>query len=544
MSMSWDPSGSLRQLKEAAEAFDHARVAELCDQLQARLRGDDTLYPERGAADVLALLRRKRYFVLLRKVADAFIQSGLDRPVIRRQYAQALLDQGILAAGASVLEHLIADTEGGGREHLEARGLLGRAYKQMYVTTGPGASVQRQRFMERAMAAYDEVWRESGELWHGINVTALLLRARRDGTPVAGVQDPGAAASTIAGQVLERIVEKGDGADTWDRATAVEACVALGQSEDALGWLDSYLQAPVDAFQLASMLRQLTEVWQLDADTDPGARLIPVLKAELLRREGSEELLVRPSDVDRRTLRRIDDGAGFEKIFGTERFSSLNWFRKALERCRAVARIEDPDEGGVGTGFLARGASLHPSLPEVVLVTNAHVIHEDDPEALAPDQARVTFRALERVDGEVPVYRVARILWTSLRHELDTVIAELDGYPPGVAPLPVASRRPRLDSDPPPQTFIIGHPSGGEQVMFSIRDNFLLDADDTRVHYRTPTLGGSSGSPVCNSTWELVALHHRGLTHMPKLHGKHGTYPANEGIWIERIKAGLQSAFG
>jgi len=543
--MAWDPSSLLRELKEAADVFDHARVAELCEELLARLRDDDTPYPDRGAALVLALLRRKRYFVLLRQAADAFIQSGLERPVVRRQYAQALLDQGILAAGVSVLQHLLADTEANRAENLEARGLLGRAYKQMYVATGPGAPGLRRRFMERSMAAYGDVWRESGELWHGINVAALLLRARRDGTPVAGVPAPEAAASEIAERVLARVDEKGDCADAWDRATAVEACVALGRTDDALGWLDSYLQAPdIDAFALASVLRQLTEVWQLDADADPGARLIPVLKAELLRRQGSEELLVRPSDVDPRTLRRIDEGAGFEKIFGTERFNSLNWFRKALERCRAVARIEDTDEGGLGTGFLAPGASLHPSLPEVVLVTNAHVIHEEYPEALDPDQARVTFRALERVDGEVPVYRVERIRWASLPHELDTVIVELDGYPPEVRPLPVATSRPRLDSVSPPQTFIIGHPSGGEQVMFSIRDNLLLDADDTRVHYRTPTLGGSSGSPVCNASWELIALHHRGLTRMPRLHGKQGTYPANEGIWIERVKAALRTALG
>jgi Trypsin-like peptidase domain/MAP3K TRAFs-binding domain len=543
--MTWDPSGSLRTLKEAADAFDHVRVAELCNQLMTRLRSDDTLYPAKNAALILGLLRRKRYFVLLRQVADAFVQSGLDQPLIRRQYAQALLDQGILVAGVRVLEDLVANTAGVGREHLEARGLLGRAYKQMYVGTEAGASKHRRRFMDQAVAAYHDVWLESQDLWHGINAAALLLRARRDGTPVTDVPDPEAAASALAAQVLERVEQKGDAADAWDHATAMEACVALRRAEEALGWLDSYLQVPAtDAFEVASTLRQLTEVWQLDAETGPGAQLIPVLKAELLRRQGSEELLIRPSDVDPRTLRRIEDGAGFEKIFGTERFNSLNWFRKALERCRAVARIEDVDEGGVGTGFLVRGPSLHPTLPEVVLVTNAHVLNEHDQEALDPDQARVTFRAVERTDGELAVHRVARVLWTSLRHELDTTIAELDSYPSEVAPLPVAKRRPRLDSDPPPQTFIIGHPSGGEQVMFSIRDNLLLDADDTRVHYRTPTLGGSSGSPVFNATWELVALHHRGLTRMPKLNGKQGTYPANEGIWIERIRGGLDAALG
>ena len=41
--------------------------------------------------------------------------------------------------------------------------------------------------------------------------------------------------------------------------------------------------------------------------------------------------------------------------------------------------------------------------------------------------------------------------------------------------------------------------------------------------------------------WELIALHHRGLSQMPRLRGQAGTYPANEGIWIETIKAEFQA---
>jgi V8-like Glu-specific endopeptidase len=180
----------------------------------------------------------------------------------------------------------------------------------------------------------------------------------------------------------------------------------------------------------------------------------------------------------------------------------------------------------------------------VVLVTNSHVVSTEDPEAIDPDQAVVTFRAIERTGEGVSAHRVTDVLWSSLRHELDVTIAVLDGYPQNAALCPVARRRPRLDGNQAPQTYIIGHPSGGEQVMFSIRDNCLLDADDTRVHYRTPTLGGSSGSPVFNAVWELIALHHVGRAHMPRLRGQPGTYPANEGIWIDRIRAELERTFG
>jgi len=39
------------------------------------------------------------------------------------------------------------------------------------------------------------------------------------------------------------------------------------------------------------------------------------------------------------------------------------------------------------------------------------------------------------------------------------------------------------------------------------------------MHYRTPTDPGSSGSPVFNAKWEVVALHHAGSPATPRLHG-------------------------
>ena len=58
---------------------------------------------------------------------------------------------------------------------------------------------------------------------------------------------------------------------------------------------------------------------------------------------------------------------------------------------------------------------------------------------------------------------------------------------------------------------VLGHPGGGT-LSFSIADNELLDYEDTgfKLHYRTPTEGGSSGSPVFNQEWRLIGLHHAG----------------------------------
>jgi V8-like Glu-specific endopeptidase len=64
-----------------------------------------------------------------------------------------------------------------------------------------------------------------------------------------------------------------------------------------------------------------------------------------------------------------------------------------------------------------------------------------------------------------------------------------------------------------------------------------------RVHYRAPTEGGSSGSPVFNSRlWQVIALHHKGgKIGMPRLNGKPGSYGANEGVSMQSIIAAMRA---
>src|SRR5262249_4270201 len=60
---------------------------------------------------------------------------------------------------------------------------------------------------------------------------------------------------------------------------------------------------------------------------------------------------------------------------------------------------------------------------------------------------------------------------------------------------------------------IIQHPNG-EPKQIALRENMVLkfpEAGDRFLHYQTDTTPGSSGSPVYNDQWELVALHHSGF---------------------------------
>ena len=78
---------------------------------------------------------------------------------------------------------------------------------------------------------------------------------------------------------------------------------------------------------------------------------------------------------------------------------------------------------------------------------------------------------------------------------------------------------------------IIHHPNG-ERKQLSIRENQLIDMQPNSIWYKSDTAPGSSGAPVFNDQWQVVALHHMGVPKKSE-DGKH--YLDRDGNIIEVI---------
>ena len=557
-------------LIEKLNTYDKTGAESVCDALVNYLYGSEDAVSAIDAGKAMQQLRNKRMFQAMQKLGDALIQTGRHTYKIRRLYAQALIDQNNLTAAISILNELKSDTTNASvedkeasKENIEARGLIGRTYKQLYVNAKNPGNAQNAFFLKQSIKAYLDVYTSSPAdcTWHGINVVALLKRAQADKVDVTGFPE----AETLAASILKSMEEKhrDERADAWDFATAAEACIALGKSVDALKWLSGYARMPyADAFELASTLRQLEEVWKLDMSSETGKLLLPLLRAELLKREGSNVVIAvqelqqqkateqSTTDKYEDLAKQAGDGAliKLEKVFGDDSFQTYQWYMKGADRCLAVARIGTDSSKGFGTGFLLKGEVLNEKLAgELVLLTNAHVI-SDDPEenSLRSDEAIIIFELLDREQE----FKVAEILWSSPNAEMDVSIIRFDPKDlPRLKELtktinfyPVAPRLPIVDKQKLTQrVYIIGHPFGGT-LQLSFQDNLLLDHQDPRIHYRTPTAGGSSGSPIFNQQWELIGIHHAGSKQMRKLNNEEGIYEANEGMWIQSVKKALTAS--
>lgn len=216
-----------------------------------------------------------------------------------------------------------------------------------------------------------------------------------------------------------------------------------------------------------------------------------------------------------------------EKIIGENTLRPISFLQQGLQVARSVAYIgvRTSQISGSGTGFL---------VTQDLLLTNNHVLPHSD--LLSNTIFRFNYQ--ENFLGEAQKTDEYRAKPNGIFHTnqtLDYTLVQLEGKPgQRWGWLPLQPKIIRGDS----RVNIIQHPFG-QPKQISLQNNFVQYVGGNVVQYITSTLRGSSGSPVFNDAWEVVALHHAG-GNMPEPTTQQ-RYFRNEGILIESILADLPS---
>jgi Trypsin-like peptidase domain/Effector-associated domain 5/Effector-associated domain 1 len=219
---------------------------------------------------------------------------------------------------------------------------------------------------------------------------------------------------------------------------------------------------------------------------------------------------------------------GDERLLGPEStLLDIAFLETGVARSRAVVRIlaRFDREIAHGSGFL---------VSESHILTNHHVLYDED--GSPPSSIEVWLNHEIGLDGRPAKIEEHTGDIESIRANVgdDWALFRLR------EPLRQACSAIRLAAPSRPvavgdRVYIIQHPKGGYKQI-GLHRNRVTGVDARRIQYLTDTEQGSSGSPVFNHRWELVAIHHRWVDV-----SKPGSPPEyrNQGVHIGRVVEAL-----
>ena len=223
-----------------------------------------------------------------------------------------------------------------------------------------------------------------------------------------------------------------------------------------------------------------------------------------------------------------DSGSNYEKIIGKEStLLDIAYLETGLMRSLSVARIVLPD-GATGTCFL---------IDKNIIVTNHHVIGTKE----VAEKSIVQFNYQLNAEGlALPLteYKLdpANGFATSPQEENDWTAVKVSGDPN--AKWGYLQLKPN-NIEKNQRVTIIQHPNGLHKQI-ALHHNYVRYVDENIIQYLTDTLPGSSGAPVFDDHWKLVALHHSG-GHIREPGTKRIAF-RNEGIHINKVIEGLKGS--
>ncbi len=239
-----------------------------------------------------------------------------------------------------------------------------------------------------------------------------------------------------------------------------------------------------------------------------------------------------------------------ERLIGRTNLLPVNFLEAGTVAARSVGRIaikyNAVPEAGIGTGFL---------ISKDLMMTNNHVI----PTVAFAKKVVIQFNYQYTLDGSSIIppdsYELDPddFFLTNSVSALDFTIVRVR---PFARPTTLNdSTLKKNDSDPtvyPGDRYgfislsnnflysvgqlanIIQHPLG-QPKQIAIHEGNLVAVHENHLSYTTDTEPGSSGSPVFNNRWQIIALHHSAGSRDTTTH----QWTSNEGIRIDKIIAFL-----
>lgn len=231
----------------------------------------------------------------------------------------------------------------------------------------------------------------------------------------------------------------------------------------------------------------------------------------------------------------------------TSTLLDVAFLRRGVTKAVAVARVVvgwPSGQQGTGTGFLFRGPDPN---EQPRLLTNHHVLVENGQLAVSAKAQLNYERDVTGADRPVDTL-ILDVAAARTNPQHDWAVVPVRGNVPAQYE-PIVLAKPTLPIEEGTRVYIIQHPRGNYKQI-GLHRNLVTKVTDDVIQYLTDTEPGSSGSPVFNDRWELVALHHASTRVSDAQTGPAQSATAgdrtgwilpyrNEGIRIERVIEGV-----
>lgn len=338
---------------------------------------------------------------------------------------------------------------------------------------------------------------------------------------------------SLNGRREEAVVEDAISRSDFEAARQAQGEAAAKRFQQRMGERHKKLEALQSPGGLAQVNDSDRLAWRLDRLSRYYAREdLPVTPAETARAEPEAVLAAvlerghLPARAVAADERETSPGVVLERIINTPDFVDIRYLEAGVAAARAVCRVRIRDRTGRVVGH-GSGSLVSPRL----LLTNHHVL--ENAEVAAISAAEFNFQ--DGLDGQplqAQLFSLDPDAFFVVDEERDFALVGVKGSDAELAqfgfnPLVEAEGKAVIGEF----VTIVQHPRG-EKKQVSLRENRIVDLPETFMHYEADTEPGSSGSPVFNDQWEVVALHHASVP--APAQAELGGF-LNEGIRISRI---------